>query len=160
MKTGISKREKKLLFGAGLVLILYLSIQFAILPLTNAYNEGIENRDRLRIEKDTHDMEATTLPNLRIRSTEVRDRFFELTSGYSTIVPNEHIDQRLTALCGNNDLRIISLRFAPRPSTPPPPPPVYDDAGNLVESDQTVYFPVFTNVTAFMNLTGSYAALM
>ena len=160
MKTGISKREKKLLFGAGLVLILYLSIQFAILPLSNAYNTGIDDRDRLRSEKAAHDMEAQMLPSLRTRSVEARERFYALTTGYTTIVPNEHTDQRLTALCGNNNLRIISLRFAPRPAAPLPPPPEYDDEGNIIESDETHYYPVFTTVTAFMNLTGSYNALM
>jgi len=161
MKTGLSKREKKLLFGAGLVLILYLSIQFAILPLSNAYNTGLEDRDRLQTEKDAHDMEALMLPNLRVRSAETRERFYELTNEYTTIVPNEHTDQRLTSLCRDNDLRVISLRFAPRPAAPPPPPPEYDADGNIISGgESTDRYPVFTTVTAFMNLTGSYNSLM
>jgi len=162
MKTGITKREKILLFGAGLVLILYLSIQFAILPLSNAYNTGIEERDRLRSERDAHDMEASMLPNLRTRSTETRERFYSFTSGYSIIVPNELTDQRLTSLCNANNMRITSLRFAPR-MVAPPTPLQYDDEGNLIEEeeeDETDYYPVFTYVTAFMNLTGTYSSLL
>jgi hypothetical protein len=160
MKTGISKREKKLLFGAGLVLVLYLSIQFAILPLSSAYNTGLEDRDRLRSEQEAHDLEAAQLPNLRIRSAETRERFYALTNEYTTVVPNEHTDQRLTALCRDNNLRVISLRFAPRPAAPPPPPPEYDADGNIIEVEVEHKYPVFITVTAFMSLTGSYDSLM
>ena len=159
MKTGISKREKIMLFGAGLILILYLAIQFAIMPLSNAYNTGIEERDRLRSEKEAHDMEAAILPSLRIRSTETRERFYELTSGYSTIVPNELTDQRLTSLVGTNNLRVESLRFSPRPVAPLTPPQ-YDNDGNLIVEDKTDFFPALTYVTAFMSLVGSYDSLM
>ena len=162
MKTGLTKREKILLFGAGLVLILYLSIQFAIIPLSNTYRTATEERDRLRHERDTHDMEARMLPDLRIRSTETRERFYELTSGYPVIVPNELTDQRLTSLCGNHNMSIQSLRFAPQPAPPPPPEPEYDEEGNpiIIEDDGLEAYPVFTYVTAFMNLTGSYSSLM
>ena len=50
MKQGLSKREKFLLFAAGLVLILYLAIQFVILPLASRYMEGIQERNNLRNE--------------------------------------------------------------------------------------------------------------
>jgi len=160
MKTGITKREKILLFGAGLVLILYLSIQFAIIPLSNAYNTALDQRDQLRTERDAHDMEASVLPGLRNRSTETRERFYELTSGYPMLVPNELTDQRLTSLCGENNMRIVSLRFSPRPVVPPTPPQ-YDDEGNIIEEDEdTHYYPIFTYVTAFMNVTGNYSSLM
>jgi hypothetical protein len=159
MKTGLSKREIKLLFGAGLVLILYLSIQFAIIPLSNAYNAGLDERDQLRTERDFHNMEAEMLPSLRTRSTETRERFYALTSGYSVIVPNELTDQRLTTLCGGNNMRISSLSFI-QPPPAPPPPPQYDYEGNLIEEDEADTYPVFTYVTAVMGLTGTYNSLM
>jgi hypothetical protein len=143
-----------------LVLILYLSIQFAILPLSSAYNTGLEDRDHLRSEQEAHDLEAAQLPNLRIRNTEARERFYALTNEYTTIVPNEHTDQRLTALCRDNNLRVISLRFAPRPTAPPPPPPEYDADGNIIEVEVEHKYPVFVTTTAFMSLTGSYSSLM
>ena len=159
MKPGLSKREKILLFSAGLVLILYLSIQFAIVPLSNAYRTSIEERDHLRSEKATHELAATTLPNLRVRSVEAHERFYELTSGYPELVPNELIDQLLTTLCGDNNMSIISLRFAPRPAPLPPAPypPENDEAEDVY---QTGVYPVFTDVTAFMNVTGSYGSLL
>jgi Tfp pilus assembly protein PilO len=159
MKTGITKREKTLLFCAGLVLILYLSIQFAIVPLSNSYSTGTEERDRLRSERDAHDLEASMLPNLRVRSSEARERFYALTSGYSEIVPNELTDRRLTSLCTGNNMSVVALRFSPRPVVPPAPPQ-YDEEGNLIEPEVDDSYPVFTYVTAFMNLTGSYASLM
>ena len=154
MKTGLTKREKILLFGAGLVLILYLSIQFAIIPLSNTYRTATEERDRLRHERDTHDMEARMLPDLRIRSTETRERFYELTSGYPTIVENEEIDFKLTTLSNRHNLSPVSLRITPQP--PPPPAPEPEDGEDVYIPD----LPTFTKSTVQMNVVGSYASLM
>jgi len=147
MKTALTKREKILLFAVGLIAILYVSIQFVILPLSNRYSEGIADRDRLNIEKSSHDMEAATLPSLRDRNVEAHFKFSELIEDYPIIEPNEIIDKMLTTLVNNNNLRPTSLRFAPRDEPPPPP------AGQAPA-------PEFIKVTAQMNVVGSYISLV
>jgi hypothetical protein len=125
LKSGLSKREKIMLFVVGIIVVLYLSIQFAILPLSSRYSEGLAERSRLSDEKVAHEMEAATIPSLRERNAEAYARFGELTSGYPTIIENEEIDFMLTTLSNKNNLSPISLWITPRPT--PPPPPVSED---------------------------------
>jgi len=63
MKQGITKREKIMLFVVGLIAVVYLSIQFVIIPLSNRYDEGISERARLQDEIDAHRIEAATIPS-------------------------------------------------------------------------------------------------
>ena len=65
MKPGLTKREKILLFSVGLIVIIYLAVQFAIIPLSARYNEAISERGRLSDEKAAHEMEAAMIPSLR-----------------------------------------------------------------------------------------------
>jgi len=159
MKPGLSKREKVLLFSLGLVALVYLSFQFVILPLATRYTEANGERERLTGEKFAHESAVATLPSLRDRNTEVHARFEQLTGGYPVLVENELIDNRmLTPLCINNNMSIVSLRFAPRPA-PPAPVIMYDDEGNQIESEPPPP-PVFAKVTVFINATGSHASLI
>jgi len=170
MKQQLTKREKILLFSVGLIAILYFSIQFAILPLATRYNNGVNERERLTIEKETHDMEAATLPALRTRNEQVNADFDELTNGYPNRMPNEEIDRILTSLCTRLILSPTSLRFAPRDPPPPPPPEPtqpdtvrYDAQGTEEEEEEPAPVaprPVFTKATAFMNVNGSYQSLL
>ena len=154
MKPGITKREKIMLFVVGLIAVVYLSIQFVIIPLSTRYNESMSERARLQDEIEVHKMEAATLPSLRERNTEAYAKFNELTSGYPTIVENEDIDFMLTTLSHKNNLSPVSLRITPRP----PPAPVLEN-GNGEES-YTPDLPTFTKSTVQMNVIGSYQSLM
>ena len=154
MKQGITKREKIMLFVVGLIAVVYLSIQFVIIPLSARYNDSISERARLQDEIDAHRIEAATIPGLRERNTEAHARFYELTSGYPTIVENEEIDFMLTTLSNRHNLSPVSLRITPRP--PPPPVPEPEDG----EEVYTPALPTFTKATVNMNVVGSYDALM
>jgi len=162
MKPGLSKREKILLFSVGLIALVYLSIQFVILPLATRYNDSTLERDRLNTEKAAHQMEVQTLPALRERNAEAHERFDRLTDGYLVIVPNDEIDHMLTSLVNINNLRPTSLRFDQRKAPPPPPAQELDEDGNPVESGTSGIpsGPVFVTVTAQMNVTGSYHSLV
>ena len=155
MKQGVTKREKIMLFVVGLIAVVYLSIQFVIIPLSVSYNESISERARLQDEIDAHRLEAAMIPSLRERNTEAHTRFYELTSGYPTIVENEEIDFMLTTLSNRHNLSPVSLRITPRP--PPPPPPESEDGEEVV---YTPDLPTFTKSTVQMNVVGSYASLM
>jgi len=154
MKAGITKREKIMLFVVGLIAVVYLSIQFVIIPLSVSYNESISERARLQDEIDAHRLEAAMIPSLRERNTEAHTRFYELTSGYPTIVENEEIDFKLTTLSNRHNLSPVSLRITPQP--PPPPAPEPEDGEDVYIPD----LPTFTKSTVQMNVVGSYASLM
>jgi len=162
MKPGLSKREKIMLFSAGVIVVLYVSIQFVILPLSTRYNEALNERERLSSEKSAHDMEAASLPSLRERSTDTQAKFKELTDGYPVIIPNDEIDNLLTSLVNTNNLRPTSLRIAPitAPSTPPVQDIEYDEDGNPIEAEEVPPIPEFIKVTVQVSVTGSYQSLL
>jgi len=147
MKLTITKREKIMLFVVGLIAVVYLSVQFVIIPLSARYSDGQSERVRLQDELAAHKMEAATLPALRSRSAEAYVKFDELTSGYPTIVENEELDHMLTTLSNRNNLRPTSLRITPRPSRSPTP------AGGTA-------LPELIKTTVQMNVVGSYSSLM
>jgi len=167
MQTAITKREKILLFSVGMVAIVYFAIQFAIIPMSTRYTNGISDRSRLRVDKTAHEMEVNLLPSLRERNTEAYQRFDELTAGYPTIVENEEIDHMLTSLTNRNNLRPISLRITtPRPAPAPAPVPANGENGESGTTDENGIeqydpsLPDFTKSTVQMNVIGSYHALM
>jgi len=169
VKQELTKREKTLLFFMGIIAIVALSIQFLIIPLSNRYTDGIENRENLRTEKTLHEIEVQNLPALRSQNIQSRERFEELVSGYPDRVPNEIIDNRwLTPICGRNQLSIVSLRFTQRNEPPPPAPPTTQpDSVNYQEPDEpdeASYLPepgrVFDKATVFMNARGTYQNLL
>ena len=157
MKQGLSKREKILLGILILVGMLYLSIQFLILPLVARYMDDIQERNTLTTERARVD-ENISIKELLVRENEdAGQRFEAIKQEYPLLIPNEEIDTFLTNLCFKNYLRPTSLNIAiPTAPTPPPPP------AEGVEGEEGTQEPVeglFTIVTATMQLTGTYNAL-
>ena len=147
MTLTITKREKIMLFVVGLIAVLFLAIQFAIVPLSARYNEGIAERGRLQDEVELHKMEAATIPALRIRNEEVYKKYEELISGYPFVTENEELDYMLTSLSNNHDLKPTSLRISPRPARPPTP-------------ENGVSLQELTKATVQMNVVGNYQSLL
>jgi len=154
MKTGMTKREKIMLFTVGSIAIIYLAIQFLIIPLSTRYSEGLSERGRLNDEKAAHEIEVATLPLLRERQAEAYTNFDELTAGYPVIVENEEIDQMLTTLSIRNVLRPTSLRITPRPALAPAPEPEDGEEG------YTPSLPEFTKATVQMTVVGHYNSML
>ena len=117
MKQGVSKREKILLFSMGLLLILYLCIQFVILPLANRYFEGRQQRDNLISEKHRVEADINNRPAIESENREAGQRFEAIKSEYPLLVPNEEVDTILTNLCILNGFRVSGFRV-----TSPTPP--------------------------------------
>jgi len=148
MKQGLSKREKILLFSAGIVVLLYLAIQFAILPLMARHSEAIQERDRLAAERRIVEADIANKQAIRNANTAAGDRYLVLKDEYPLLIPNEEIATVLTNLCLTNGLRPSMLNIIP-PATPVP--------GQL---EQDAPPPIFTIVTATMNVTGGYPSLL
>ena len=145
MKQGLSSREKVLLFSAGLVVILYLSIQFFILPLATRYIGGIEQRNHLAAEKTRVDRDIADRATIENTNREAGERFEAIKQEYPLLVPNEEVDTILTNLCLLNGLRPTSLDMSL---------PASSRSGSNSDTEA-----LFTIVTAKMNMTGPYSSV-
>jgi len=148
MKQGLSKREKILLFSAGLLLIFYVSIQFVILPLMARYNDALSEKDIKLSHKASVDLDIASKLIIVEQNNEAGKRYIELKNEYPVLVPDEEIDTILTNLCRTNGLIPTSLRMT-RPDTSK------NTAGaNGAEPN------LFTIVTASMEMNGTNRALL
>jgi hypothetical protein len=143
---GLNKREKILLFSAGLVALIYFAIQFGILPMYDRYINGMDDRDRLTSEKAVVEINVASKPALIEANRLAQEQYETLTEAYPYHVPNEEVDNILTDLCLiRHNLMPTSLSI----NVQPPSPGGGDSASARV----------FTTVSARMNLAGSYADL-
>jgi len=149
MKQGLSKREKILIFSAALIALFYLAIQFAILPLISRYNIGIAERDRLAAEKSAVEFDISSRPIIENQNQTAIERFEEIKQEYPLLIPNEEIVNTLTDLCLRNGLRPTMLNIVP-PDAP--------RRGS--NQPETPVSPLFTVITANMNVTGAYSSLL
>ena len=151
MKQELSKREKLLIYSAVLLVLIYLTIQFGVLPLLSGYNEGVRERDRLtaemfEVQTDIANKSATIEAN-----ENAIERLENVMREYPFLVYNDEIDVELTSLCNTVGLTPTALRFTDRISIYPPP----------TGTDRNEYRPpVLTVVNVSMNVTGSYNSLM
>jgi len=143
MKQGLSKREKILLLSVGLVALVYLAIQFAILPLITRYTDDLRERDSLVIEERMVRNDINNINNIRATNADAIEQFELIKKEYPLLVPNEEIDPVLTNLSITNGLRPSRLQFTGSESAP-----------------QGAQEPLFTIVTVSMNVTGSYRSLL
>ena len=146
MVNSLSKREKILLFSAALVVILYLAIQFAILPLMRNYVNGIEERDHLRSVQRSVDADIDNKTNIENTHKDAVQRFDAIKQEYPLLVPNEEVVTTLNLLCITNGLSPSRLNI----TSPPYPTPSEDG-----EEEENL----FTVITATVNVTGTGGGL-
>ena len=147
MKQGLSKREKILLFSAGLLVLFYLSVQFAIIPLANRYRDGVQDRNTLSIEERHVRTEIANKQSTEQANIEAKTKFEAIKQEYPLLVPNEEVVTILTNLCLKNALSPSRLSII----TPTAP----SRSGNGPETPGSL----FTIITASTNLTGTYSSL-
>jgi len=147
MKQGLSKREKILLFFAGLLIFIYVAVQFAIYPLITAYTEGVRERTALSAEKRMVEADIANISFIRNANNEANENFDRIKHDYPLLIPNEEIDPLLTNLCLDNNLRPSSLRFVGTAGVP------QSENGDTGE-------PTFTLVSVSMNVTGSFNSIL
>jgi len=151
MIQGLSKREKILLFAAGLVVVFYLSIQFVILPLATRYVTSLDERNHLREEQARVDADIAQKPAIESENAEANRRFTELKQEYPLLVPNEEVVTTLTNLCILNGLSPSMLNITSKP----PAASTGEDGSESEETDVSQ----FTIIEATVNVSGSYESL-
>jgi len=152
MKSGLSNREKILLLGLAVVVIVYLTVQFAIVPLYDSHEESREELYRLSAERDTYERNISNETLILDGNKDAREKYTEVKKRFPPLMPNEEIDYILTGLCIENGLRPIMLRISD-------PIPLSETAQHAEGTDEANAVPVFMKVTATMNVNGSFIAL-
>ena len=155
MKITLTKREKILLFSAVLLVFVYLAFQFGFLPLYERYSEAQSVHERLSEVRATGDRNIANRNAIIEANNNAHIRLEGLLRDYPLLVPNEEVDTTLTHLCLRNMLRPSMLRI-----TRPPPHEPGSQSGPNGDDAQNNEPPVFTVITAAMNVSGTYASLM
>ena len=150
MKQELSKREKILFFSAGLLVLLYLAVQFAILPLARRYVEGLQMRDFVIQEKADVQADFNNKSTIESSNKNADERFLAIKQQYPLLVPNEVVDTTLTNLSIKSGLSPMGFSI----KTPSANSQV---AAGAEEQDAAA--GLFTVVNATMNVTGTYASI-
>lgn len=153
--TNLSNREKKLLFGATVLIILYVAVQIFILPMSQSYQEKRAEYELLEAQKLAMESQLETEPSIRQGYVTAQKNNEVLQARYPLQMPNEGIDKILTGLCVDNGLqpRILSIED-------PKEPQAATDAAvtNTAEAGADTVPPmVFRTARATMKITGEYA---
>jgi len=144
----LSKREKILLYSAGIVVIIYLSIQFIILPLASRYATDLQERSRLNIERTRVEADLANRSNIENAHSNAERQFEDIKSEYPLLVPNEEVDTILTNLCIMNGLSVSGFNITSSPTMRQSSTSSTGDAsGDSVDS-------IFSVVKATMNVRG------
>ena len=151
MNQGLSKREKMLLFSAGILVIVYLAIQFAIIPLSTRYLEGIQERSRVHSERSRVDADISNKASIQREHDDASDRYETIKQQYPLLVPNEEVDTILTNLCIMNGLSPSSLSIS-RQTEP--------TRTSSEEGEHETPETLFTMVNAKMNVSGNNDSVM
>ena len=151
MKNGLTKREKILIFSAGLVALFYLVFQFGFLPMYSRYAEAQAERERLAEEKAKVEANIIHEPSIVDANRDARDRYDQIKQDFPLLAADEEIDAVLTNLCVSNNLIPTSLAInRPDAVTTQKKQNEEEDAGQ----------PLFTVITVSMNVTGSIPSLI
>jgi len=151
LKKGLTKREKILLFSAGLVALFYLVFQFGFLPMYSRYTEAQVERERLAEEKAKVEANIIHKPSIVDANKDARDRYDAIKRDFPILAEDEEIDAVLTNLCVSNSLIPTSLNIDRSDAVAPQ---------KTQNEEQDAEQPLFTVITVKMNVTGSIPSLI
>jgi hypothetical protein len=141
MNTGLSKREKKLIFLLLVFGAVAMTLQFAVIPMRNTLvgiEEELELLEQQKFEAQTRfGLEHV----IRQSHDEARDSAKAVTERYPTNMASAEVDRLLTNLCFRHELIPASLSMS--------------GASYLHLPERQ---DVFLVVTANMNLSGNFQA--
>jgi len=151
LKKGLTKREKILIFSAGLIALIYLVFQFGFLPMYSRYTEAQAERERLADEKEKVEANINQEPRIVEANKDARDRYDQIKQDFPLLAEDEEIDAVLTGLCVSNNLIPTSLTIDRSDAAAP--------QGAQNEEQDDVQF-LFTVITVKMNVTGTIPSLI
>lgn len=152
MTNKLSSRERKVLLGLGIFLLLFLMVQFVILPRYQNMRQQQLERDLLSVRHFLVERKINEEDAIRTRYAEAQKDYTELLRAYPAELPNEGIDAILTGLCQTLGLQPTMLSIT---DTVVPELPVTEPAEPLQEGVEAPK-SVRRIATASMDVRGGY----
>jgi len=112
----MSKRERILLFSAAVLIVVYLVVQFALLPLFSRLTDAETTLEALNSQRFSFEMDLANLPLMRDGHRHAQERLDSIRATYPELVPNEDIDVLMTSLVTRHNLSPTLLSIT-RPGT-------------------------------------------
>lgn len=166
MKTGFTKREKIMIMGASIFILVFLSFQYVIKPLNNQYIEKSEEYENLDVEKTLLDVALGNETAAYSNHENAEKTFNEIKTRYPLLMPNEKLDRILTEICLDNKLTPVTLGISDAVGFVPEKTEEENSSEETQKQDSAeepedaiVKSPVFSVVTATMTLKGDYNSL-
>jgi hypothetical protein len=112
---GLSKRERFLIFFAAVVLVVFVSVQFAVIPMYTRYSELTEEYDLLVMERMRVETKIATEPAIIAYYERAQERFYAINEKYPVNIPNEEIVSIITEICQRSGFEsLLSLSVSPQ----------------------------------------------
>ena len=128
----LTKREKILTFSAGLLAIVYFSVQFAILPLASRLNEARADLDRLQVEQLQVEFDIANRADIERINTIAHETLSYLKEYYPSVISTDEVHLKLTDLTLRHGLVPSSLTMTVAPD------PTYPDLFTIVLATMTL----------------------
>jgi hypothetical protein len=109
----LTKRERFLIFGAIIAVLIFVAIQFAILPMNRTLEERVAEYDELYMERLRVETKLATEAALIHNYERAVETFGQIKENYPVDIPNEEIAGMITELCHNTGFgAVLSLSLA------------------------------------------------
>ena len=145
-KTGLNKREKRLLIAASVVGLFYLAFQFGFVPYHGQYTEKTEEYEDLRMERIRVEGVLLGEENVRKSNEKAKEDYKTLEAGYLLAGANTNLGRKLTGICTASGLSVESQTL-----NDPAPFFVPREDDTKPEGDAA-----FSIVTVTMTVSGGY----
>lgn len=109
MKTGLNKREKIMILGAAIFVLIFLSFNYMIIPLNKQYIQKTEEYDSLDMERELVESKFNNEALTYVGHQRGEEAFNEIKKDYPFVMPNEQLDSILTKICLDNRLTPVTL---------------------------------------------------
>lgn len=160
MKTLLSKRERILLLAMAAVVIIYVGLQFFIIPYYNDYTDKQEQYEQLLFDKGAMEAKLGNDAAIRLNNKETENEINELKSVYPTSLTSSEADQIISGLCRKSGLSPVSLGMSDAKNYEAASGKEQNSNGDGEQGAKSARSPAFSVITANMTMSGSYDSLM
>lgn len=108
----LSKREKVMLYVLGLILLVVIGVWLLILPMQDATSLLSEHLESVSVEMDQMQYGLATREGILQVTNEQRAEYAELASRFMQAMPNDHLDQQLSATIKGCGLTVSSISIS------------------------------------------------
>ena len=112
MKTNMTERDKKLLVGMLIGVIIVAIGYWGIIPQISAYNELETKIEKEEETQKLNKMKITNTPLIEMQADEYEQKLAAVKDDFYQILTSAEVDQMLTDIALKNKLNIYELKFS------------------------------------------------